>query len=212
MTEQLHFHFSLSRIGRRKWQPTPVFLPGESQGRGSLVGCHLWGCTELDMTEVTLQHQQYFIYLLFQDSFFFLIYACFELKNFNTILKVTFHLPLLQILAIFSVLYQSSWSLSYTHKFLPLIPHPPHCLSLPFPWLTTGLFSVSVIQLHFCFTHWIVALFKILLISDIIQSLSLSDILLAYCPRNYWEPIPYVSLPRFRSRTLPACLKFLLCY
>ena len=26
---------------RRKWQPTPVFLPGESQGRGSLVGCHL---------------------------------------------------------------------------------------------------------------------------------------------------------------------------
>ena len=38
---------------RRKWQPTPVFLPGESQGRGSLVGCRLWGCTELDMTEVT---------------------------------------------------------------------------------------------------------------------------------------------------------------
>ena len=28
---------------RRKWQPTPVFLPGESQGRGSPVGCHLWG-------------------------------------------------------------------------------------------------------------------------------------------------------------------------
>ena len=27
---------------RRKWQPTPVFLPGGSQGRGSLVGCHLW--------------------------------------------------------------------------------------------------------------------------------------------------------------------------
>ena len=28
-------------------------LPGESQGRGSLVGCHLWGHTESDMTEVT---------------------------------------------------------------------------------------------------------------------------------------------------------------
>ena len=28
---------------RRKWQPTPVFLPGESQGRRSLVGCRLWG-------------------------------------------------------------------------------------------------------------------------------------------------------------------------
>ena len=38
---------------RRKWQPTPVFLPGESQGRGSLVGCPLWGPTELDTTEVT---------------------------------------------------------------------------------------------------------------------------------------------------------------
>ena len=38
---------------RRKWQPTPVFLPGESQGRGSLVACRLWGCTELDTTEVT---------------------------------------------------------------------------------------------------------------------------------------------------------------
>ena len=40
---------------RRKWQPTPMFLPGESQGRGSLVGCRLWGHTKSDMTEVT-QH------------------------------------------------------------------------------------------------------------------------------------------------------------
>ena len=38
---------------RRKWQPTPVFLPGESQGQGSLLGCCLWGRTEPDMTEVT---------------------------------------------------------------------------------------------------------------------------------------------------------------
>ena len=38
---------------RRKWQPTPVLLPGESQGQGSLVGCRVWGRTELDMTEVT---------------------------------------------------------------------------------------------------------------------------------------------------------------
>ena len=38
---------------RRKRQPTPVFLPGESQGWGSLVGCRLWGRTELDMTEAT---------------------------------------------------------------------------------------------------------------------------------------------------------------
>ena len=38
---------------RRKWQPTPVFLPGESQGLGSLVGCRLWGRTESDTTEAT---------------------------------------------------------------------------------------------------------------------------------------------------------------
>ena len=38
---------------RRKWQPTPVFLPGESQGRGSLVGCHLWGRRDSDTTEAT---------------------------------------------------------------------------------------------------------------------------------------------------------------
>ena len=37
---------------RRKWQPTPVFLPGESQGQGSLVGCRLWGLTESDSAEV----------------------------------------------------------------------------------------------------------------------------------------------------------------
>ena len=43
---------------RRKWQPTPVFLPGESQGQRSLLGCHLWGRTESDTTEATQQQQQ----------------------------------------------------------------------------------------------------------------------------------------------------------
>ena len=43
---------------RRKWQPTPVLLPGESQGRGSLEGCRLWGRTESDTTKVTQQQQQ----------------------------------------------------------------------------------------------------------------------------------------------------------
>ena len=43
---------------RRKWQPTPVFLPGESQGRGSLVGRCLWGRTESDTTDATEQQQQ----------------------------------------------------------------------------------------------------------------------------------------------------------
>ena len=38
---------------RKKWQPTPVFLPRESCGQRSLVGSHLWGRTESDMTEAT---------------------------------------------------------------------------------------------------------------------------------------------------------------
>ena len=47
------------RHWRRKWQPTPVFLPGESQGQGSLVGCCLWVCTQSDTTEATYQQQQH---------------------------------------------------------------------------------------------------------------------------------------------------------
>ena len=45
-----NFHF---RALEKETQPAPVFLPGESQGRGSLVGCHLWDRTESDTTEAT---------------------------------------------------------------------------------------------------------------------------------------------------------------
>ena len=47
-TFTFHFHAL-----EKEMDPTPVFLPGESQGQGSLVGCCLWGRTESDMTEVT---------------------------------------------------------------------------------------------------------------------------------------------------------------
>ena len=43
---------------RRKWQPTPVFLPGESHGGRSLVGCRPRGCKQSDMTEWL-----YFLYM-----------------------------------------------------------------------------------------------------------------------------------------------------
>ena len=48
---------------RRKWQPTPVFLPGESQGWRSLVGCRQWGCKESDTTEATEQQQQQHVWM-----------------------------------------------------------------------------------------------------------------------------------------------------
>ena len=47
------FTFLATVQGRRQWQPTPVLLPGESHGHGSLVGCSPWGRTESDTTEVT---------------------------------------------------------------------------------------------------------------------------------------------------------------
>ena len=47
-TFTFHFHAL-----EKEMQPTPVFLPGESQGRGSLVGCCLWGRPESDMMEAT---------------------------------------------------------------------------------------------------------------------------------------------------------------
>ena len=48
-TITFHFDALEKELGER----TPVFLPGESQGQGSLVGCCLWGRTELDTTEAT---------------------------------------------------------------------------------------------------------------------------------------------------------------
>ena len=48
-TFTFHFHAL-----EKEMAPTPVFLPGESQGRGSLVGCRLWGPTESDTTEAPL--------------------------------------------------------------------------------------------------------------------------------------------------------------
>ena len=80
-TFTFHFHAL-----EKEMAPTPVFLQGESQGRGSLVGCCLWGLTELDMTEAT-QEQQHF-------SFFFLLL---RLENFKC-LTFKFAYPLFSLL------------------------------------------------------------------------------------------------------------------
>ena len=54
--------------------PTPVFLPGESQGQRGLEGCRLWGHTESDTTEVQKQQRHYLgvqnaSYKFFTDAF-----------------------------------------------------------------------------------------------------------------------------------------------
>ena len=57
VTPPFHFSFfllfKLKKIFFGHTAPAPVFLPGESQGWGSLVGCCLWGRTESDTTEAT---------------------------------------------------------------------------------------------------------------------------------------------------------------
>ena len=77
---------------RRKWQPTAVFLPGESQGRGSLLGCRLWGRTESDTTEATQQQQQQqLLYTHDQDILSFLSTVKFNLLLFPQGLSVYIH-------------------------------------------------------------------------------------------------------------------------
>ena len=61
---------------RRKWQPTPVFLLGESQGQKSLVSCHLWGHTRSDTTEATQQHHQSFSIWYDDSCDYFTVVLC----------------------------------------------------------------------------------------------------------------------------------------
>ena len=71
---------------RRKWQPTPVFLPGDSQGRGSLVGCRLWGRTESDTTEATQQQQCCSVFLYF---YYFCTISLYYLLYYRLVLSTT---------------------------------------------------------------------------------------------------------------------------
>ena len=84
---------------RRKWQPTPVFLPGESQGQGSLMGCRLGGCTE---SELRGQFDEGLVVCFFVLVFFFFCFAllCFAYLG----------------MGIFTVLGEDQWCLSRTVK------------------------------------------------------------------------------------------------
>ena len=69
---------------RRKWQPTPVFLPGKSHGRRSLVGYSPWGGKELDTTEQLHSHfhaQEWDCWVIQHFFFFFFSF----LKNLHTV-------------------------------------------------------------------------------------------------------------------------------
>ena len=84
---------------RRKWQPTPVFLPGESQGRGSLVGCRLWGRTVSDTTEATWQQQPTWKHCVFVGR------EC--LRNYGSLLLTRSKLDLPGLICVWQVTHDT---------------------------------------------------------------------------------------------------------
>ena len=135
---------------RRKWQPTPLFLPGESQGRGSLVGCRLWGHTESDMTKVTqqlhiLEACAHFLFYFYQErwlvqkiwkSLFLTRKSQLLVVNFfllNEWLKKLFYWRIIA-LQNFVVFCQTSTWISHRYTYIPsLLNLPPHLT--PLDWL-----------------------------------------------------------------------------
>ena len=83
------FTFTFMRQ-RRKWQPTPVFLPGESQGQWSLVGCRLWGRTESDTTEVTYSSSSMSIELVMLSNHLIICYPLILLPSIFPSIRVFF--------------------------------------------------------------------------------------------------------------------------
>ena len=95
------------KFWRRKWQPTPVFLLGESQGWRNLVGCHLWGRTELDTTEVT--QQQVYLFRKFQTRSAYIVAVFFSYLifiYFNAVRKLTENFHFYQNLVLSKIPYR----------------------------------------------------------------------------------------------------------
>ena len=154
----------------RKWQPTPVFLPGESQGQRSLVGCRLWDRTESDVTEVTQQQQQllHCKWILQQlsyqgspqtsifDTYFF------SFKKNDSVIHIHIYvfffrflsiIDYYMILNIFPCVIQYPSCLSTLCITVCICQSQTPNLSLPAPLfslVTISLFSVSVSLFLFC--------------------------------------------------------------
>ena len=66
---------------RRKWQPTPVFLPRESQGRGSLVGCRPWVAQSRTRLKRLSSSSKHHILQIIKDNFNILPYTIWRERN-----------------------------------------------------------------------------------------------------------------------------------
>jgi len=112
---------------RRKWQPTPVFLPGKSQGCGSLVGCHLWSCrVGHDWSDLaaaaagaftTLDNPLIYLYL-----HIFLFICTFSLYKSISVLPSMSHISKYKVDAQFKYLLNSKQSLCLPCLMLCLLP------------------------------------------------------------------------------------------
>ena len=129
---------------RRKWQPTPVFLPGESQGQRSLVGCCLWVAqsqTWLKRLSSSSLCISYFTELLFKSEIYTGISPwVLTLKNWHVLLgffvfvlaspcsmwaflmaQTVKNLPAVQETQVQSLVWEDPWRRKWHHTpvFLP---------------------------------------------------------------------------------------------
>ena len=105
---------------RRKWQPTPVFLPGESQGRGSLVGCRLWGRTvSHNWSDLAAAAAACTILIIFKCTVqWYSLHPCCR-TSITTVHSRTLHLAKLYIHYTISHL-ETLYPMNYTSSFPPL--------------------------------------------------------------------------------------------
>ena len=109
---------------RRKWQPTLVFLPGESQGRGSLVGCRLWGRTESDTAEVTQQQSVILVHARF-------------LQTSKSLMKDSHEVRVIPLLLPAGQIFRTIWFVGWSCAFWP-------------PWLFAAEGRLKVEKVRTC--------------------------------------------------------------
>ena len=173
---------STINIWRRKWQPSPVFLPGESQGWGSLVGCRLWGRTESHTTEATQLQQQYqYISFILLHQNFLSHYVQIYLTSVNSDIQSSLIITLR-----FSIQTIACFIIADIFGFISNIScYTLHLSSLDLCFLSLRL---AFFRINFFFYAFISPLFQ--LGSYIVCSYSPSDY-----PRNFNRKI-YVVKPR----------------
>ena len=94
--------------GRKEWQPTPIFLPGESHGQRSLVGYSPWGCKESDMTERLIHTHTH--------THSYSIYSYYKILH---IFSMWYNIPL--------------WFIHFVHNSLHLLGSDPSISPPPYP-------------------------------------------------------------------------------